>query len=137
MGDQMLHKVALIAILAWVSISAASAKDRWFRVHEDGGDGIELFADTQTASRKGDSVKMWVLTNHDALKSGDRSQVNFREFDCAKQETRNLTARSFSKSGGYGDLVYMSDDAEKWHRVTPESAGELMLQFACAAVKRK
>jgi hypothetical protein len=133
----MLQKITLIAILAWVSISEASAKDRWFRVHEDGGDGIELFADTQTASRKGDFVKMWVLINHEAVKSGDRSQVNFREFDCAKRQTRNLTARSFSKSGGDGDLLFMSDDAERWHRATPESAGELLLQFACAAVKRK
>jgi hypothetical protein len=133
----MLKKAAFIAVLACVSVSSASAKDRWARVHEDGGDGVELFADTQTASREGKFVKMWVLTNHERLKMGDRSQVQFREFDCAKRQTRNLTARSFSQPNGFGDLLFMSDDAEKWHRVTPESAGELMLQFACAAVKKK
>ena len=84
------------------------------------------------------SDKLWQLYDFktvqtDASASGPYlSLKGQREYDCAEERDRTLTATWFSGNMGHGSLVQFDSDEKKWQPVPPSSINQILWKLACA-----
>ena len=131
----MKYAVIMIPLLL---LSSGPAYAEWMAVGGNEEAGVTVYADPGTICRKGNLVKVWHLNDFktvqtDASASGPYlSLKGQREYDCAEERDRTLTATWFSGNMGHGSLVQFDSDEKKWQPVPPSSINQILWKLACA-----
>ena len=119
----------------------ARLRAEWIMVGENKILGLTAYADPDTetapknAKKNGDKLKMWKI--YDYKTTQEASGYKFmsakfqNEYDCKEEKIRLLVNTTFSGNMGVGEVVFASNDAEKWQSVRPGSTDEAMWKFAC------
>jgi hypothetical protein len=125
-----MKKLLLLLMLAAVSNSAMA---EWVAIGT--GDGFILYANPETIRKSGNKVKMWSLTDYNSVREvgsekflSDKSQG---EYDCKKEQAKNLYSSWHSENMGKGNVVSTTNKPREWFPVAPDSIGEVSLKFAC------
>ena len=120
----------LLLVLLLVS---APAFAEWTRV--GGNDILDSYADLATIRKKGNTVKMWVLSGYKAAQpfEGETflSWKAQEEYDCEEERTRKIYISFHSGNMGGGKVVYSNADASGWEPVPPGSIVESLWKLAC------
>jgi Surface-adhesin protein E len=123
---------SLITVLL---LSVGPAYGEWVEVTANETEGMTVYADLNTVSRKGDLVKMWALfdfkTTHALAGISYLSSKNQYEFDCVEERRRILAFWEFSDQMGYGKAVYNNTDEGNWTPLPPGSIGHALWTVAC------
>ena len=125
-------------LITLLLLSSAPAYAEWVVVSGNDEVGMTAYVDTDTIRRKGNQVKLWQLYDFktvqtDASASGPYlSLKGQREYDCAEERDRTLTATWFSGNMGHGSLVQFDSDEKKWQPVPPSSINQILWKLACA-----
>lgn len=125
-----MKKLLLLLMLAAVSTSVMA---EWVAIGT--GDGFILYANPDTIRKSGNKVKMWSLTDYNSVRKvgiekflSDKSQG---EYDCKKEQAKNLYSSWHSENMGKGNVVSATNKPRDWFPVAPDSIGEVSLKFAC------
>ena len=127
-----MRKVILMLLLAVVSSSAMA---EW--VAAGSGESSITYADPATISKAGNIVKMWWLDDFkkaDTAANGKAymSMKGQDEFDCKREQSRQLNFSFYAEHMGAGEMVYNETlKHPKWYPVSPGSAGDTLWKIAC------
>jgi hypothetical protein len=100
-------------------------------------DGLTTYADPATIRRKGDLVKMWVLSDYNLAQRAEGpsfiylSSRSQQQFDCVEERSRWLAAAYFSGNMEKSEIVFRKDSEGRWKPVHPRSAAQALWAFAC------
>ena len=107
----------------------------WVAIGGNDQIGMTTYVDPTTIRRKGDLVKMWQLNDFKTVQTVENhsflSTKKQREFSCAEERTRILSATQFSGNMGNGTVISVNSNEQKWEPVVPESIGQTVWEFAC------
>lgn len=122
--------IAFTLLQLW---SAAPIFAEWLLV--DGNDKANVYVDTETISRKGDTVRVWVLddlkTVHNRGFSKYLSVRAQEEHDCVKERFRLLELENTSGNMGTGDVMYKKSGESDWAPIPRGSLAESVAKFVC------
>ncbi len=125
-----MKKLLLTLMLTLVSTSALA---KWTVV----GEVVQYtqYVDFATIRKSENKVKMWSLRDIKTVQkvAGSRysSLKRLREYDCKKEQTRQLAFTWFSGNMGNGLVVYSQSDPSKWRPVGPDSIEKTLWKIAC------
>jgi hypothetical protein len=129
-----MHKTILMLLLVFVSSGVMA---EWVEVGVNDYIGSTFYADTETISKSGNRVKMWVMydykTAHDV---GDNfgkymSTRSHNEYDCKEAQMRVTYQARFSKNMGKGKKEVETAANFDWYSVVPGTHDELLWKIAC------
>jgi hypothetical protein len=113
--------------------SAAPLFAEWLLV--DGNDKAKVYVDSQTISRNGDWVSLWVLDDlKTAQTRGFRKYLSTRaqeEHDCLKARFRLLALEYFSGNMGSGEALYKTSGESDWSPIPPGTLAQSVWKFVC------
>ncbi len=124
-----MKKCLLASLLLFASAGAIAG---WVEIGEEGG--IKVYADPDTISKAGDTVKMWQMNTFRELQNIPRDYRSSRllfEYDCKALRARGVGMMLYSGVMGTGEVVYSSDDIYKWSAIVPDSFGGKLRKIAC------
>ena len=125
-----MRKFVLMLFIAAVSNNAIAGWDEAFS-----DDEVTAYADTDTLIKKGARVKMWGMLDYSAEQTADnisyQSVKTIVEYDCQKNQTRQLYVSWQSENMGAGDVVYVNYEPQKWAPITADSAEESLFKISC------
>jgi len=124
-------KELLLGLMLLMTATAASAE--W--TQSAGNDEVVIYVDRATIRRTGNFVKMWDLTDFNAVQTvaGDSyfSSKALSEYDCKEEKTRLIVFSWFSGKMGGGKGVFSDSDPSNWRPVSPRSLDEIQWKIAC------
>ncbi len=101
----------------------------------DGNDKAKVYVDTETISRKGEWVRVWVADDlKTAQTRGFRKYLSTRaheEHDCAKERFRLLALEYFSGNMGSGEALYKTSGESDWAPIPRGTLAQSVAQFVC------
>ena len=124
----------IFQILLFASISS-SASAEW--IYIEGNKDQKAYADPATIHKMGDRVIMWSMINLMTAKrlSDGKPFLSWTtqyEFECKNKQSRILSASMHSGKMGSGEVTNILDfDSPKWEKISPDSKGEDLWEFAC------
>ena len=123
-------------LITLLVLSSVPAYAEWVAIgYSESLGGYTVYVDPNTIRRKGDLVKVWVLTDYTTLHtvagSSFLSSKAQNEFDCAEERQHELAVTWFSGNMGNGNGVWNNSDETKWRPVAPGSVGQGVWKFAC------
>ncbi|MBX3332135.1 MAG: hypothetical protein KF722_17145 [Nitrospira sp.] len=122
--------IAFTLLQLW---SAAPIFAEWLLV--DGNDKANVYVDTETISRKGDTVRVWVLddlkTVHNRGFSKYLSVRAQEEHDCVKERFRLLELENTSGNMGAGDVMYKKSGQSDWTPIPRGTLAQSVAKFVC------
>jgi len=125
-----MRKLFLILILAFVSSNAMA---EWVRL--DGDASSTVYSDPSRVIKNGSVVKLWSLINYKApqvIGSGSyKSEMMQDEFNCKKEQARNIYHSFHSETMGRGNAIMPTFDVGGWMPVEPHSLTDSMMKLAC------
>ena len=126
---------AFWSLTAFILLNSSPAYAEWVTVGGNDQIGMITYADPGTIRREGNLVKMWQLNDFKTVQTVEGnsffSTKKQREFNCAEERTRILSATQFSGNMGTGKVVWHNSDEQKWEPVVPESIGHTLWEFTC------
>ena len=121
-----------MALIALLVLSSGPAYSEWVPY---GTTNEGIYVDPDTIRRKGDLVKMWVLTNFTTAETiegkGTLSVKSQAEYDCQEERIRTLASAFFSGHMGSGTVNGSNVDVGKWESVQPDSVAQALWKRAC------
>jgi hypothetical protein len=127
-----MYKFLLALLLVTVSHSAMA---EWEEVGSS--DTMTAYVDADTLSKKGNKVKMWWMVDISAEnEANDGTQISMKfisEFDCQKNQLRQLYTSSHSEGMGEGATVSVNYDTMKWKPIAPDSLEQSVFDAACSS----
>ena len=127
-----MHKAMLMLLLAVVSSSAAA---QWIRAGNDGE--FAHYADLSTTGKTHNSrVRMRTLIDFKTAQRAAQgitflSSVTKVEYDCKKEESRDLHTKFYSGNMGRGRVVHIANNPGVWESIQPGSMSEILWKAAC------
>lgn len=130
----------LIFALAILALSAAASASRWVEVTD--GDGVKIYADTESARRNGQIVRVWLrwvyqaprpVTNSNPQKHF-LSQKTLELYHCERRTAATIQIIRYAEGDG-GEIVESlsgADAPEQYSEVVPETVGEGILKYVCS-----
>ena len=123
-------------LLTLLVLSSVPAYAEWVAIgYSESLGGYTVYVDPDTIRRKGDLVKVWVLTDyaarHTVAGSSFLSSKAQNEFDCTEERQHELAVTWFSGNMGNGNGVWNNSDETTWRPVAPGSVGQGVWKFAC------
>lgn len=122
--------IAFTLIQVW---SAAPLCAEWLLV--DRNDKAKIYVDSESISRNGDMVSVWVL---DDLKTAqNRGLSTFlstraqEEHDCSKKLFRLVAIERFAGNMGTGNSIYKKSGESHWAPIPRESLAQSVWKFVC------
>ena len=107
----------------------------WVKISDSDEAGTSVYVDPATIRRDSNLVKMWQLNDFKTVQTVEGnsffSTKKQREFNCAEERTRILSATQFSGNMGTGKVVWHNSDEQKWEPVVLESIGHTLWEFTC------
>ena len=117
-------------LLFWGAVPVSA---EWLLV--DGNDKAKVYVDTETISRKGEWVRVWVADDlKTAQTRGFRKYLSTRaheEHDCAKERFRLLALEYFSGNMGSGEALYKTSGESDWAPIPRGTLAQSVAQFVC------
>jgi hypothetical protein len=131
-----MRQVLMLLVLVLANAHAAQA---WTVVGRSGS--MTLYADRDSMSRDGASVKMWSLFDYERAQSPSGMQsflsvMSQSEYDCERQQVRRLALDFFAGHMGTGDVTFTNSEQREWVPPAPSSALEDLWTIACDAGTR-
>jgi hypothetical protein len=127
----VMHKVLLMLLLCVVNSNAIA---EWVKIgfHDD----ITSYANSESITRSGVTVKMWYLYDFDMPKQFDitktfKSAKAQNEFDCKEEQSRRLVLIAYSGNMGSEDVIKIDNKVGKWSPIVPDSILESLFDYAC------
>lgn len=126
-----------LLLITLLLLSSAPAYAEWVVVSGNDEVGMTVYVDLETIRRKGNQVKLWQLFDFKTVQTDASAAGSYlslkgqREYDCAEERHRTLTATWFSGSMGHGSLVQFDSDEKKWQSVPPSSINQTLWKIAC------
>jgi hypothetical protein len=112
---------------------AAPVCAEWFLV--DRNDKAKVYVDSESISRNGDVVRVWVL---DDLKTAQvRGFSTFlstraqEEHDCSKKRFRLVAIERFAGNMGTGNSIYKKSGESAWAPIPRETMAQSVWKFVC------
>lgn len=127
---------ACAALITILELSSVSALPEWVSIgYSENLGGYTVYVDQTTIRRKGNLVKVWVLTDYATLQTlADLSFLSSKahnEFDCVGKQQHELAVTWFSDHMGQGNEVWSSSNDTDWRPVASGSVGQGVWKFAC------
>ncbi len=121
----------LVMVQLW---GAASVCAEWRLV--DGHNRAKVYVDTETISRQGELVSVWVLDDlQTAQAQGLRKYLSTRaqeEHDCARERFRLRALEYFSGNMGSGEAFYKTAGESDWTAIPRGTLAQSVWKFVCA-----
>ncbi|MCX7184078.1 MAG: hypothetical protein NTW90_02355 [Nitrosospira sp.] len=127
-----MHKAMLMLLLAVVSSSAAA---QWVRAGNDGE--FAHYADLSTTGKTHNSrVRMRTLIDFKTAQRAAHgvmflSKMTKVEYDCKKEESRDLYMKFYSGNMGRGRVIHIANNPGDWESIQPGSMSEILWRAAC------
>lgn len=126
-----MHKIILMVLLAVVSSSAMA---EWVKVTASivgiSGD-LTAYADPVIVPKYSDRVKMWEMYDSKRSNSSNTSSKKRVEYDCKKNQFRQLQATYYSEGMGKGAVLMSTSDPRQWEPILSGTVNKEMWKFAC------
>jgi len=127
---------SFLSVIILLLLSSGPAYAEWV-LYGTTNEGMHtIYVDPDTIRRKGDLVKMWVLTDFTTAVtvegSGILSVKTQEEYDCQEERKRTLASTFFSGHMGSRTVNYSNVDEGKWAPVAPDSVTQGLWKLACA-----
>jgi hypothetical protein len=116
--------------------TASTAAAKWVKIDSSPfGGGRDVYADSVTIVRSGNTAKMWDMRDFKTAQvvQGTRF-LSFKaqfEYDCKSARMRNLSVIAFSGHMGEGHAERSENTRLAWEAVAPGSTEEALLKVAC------
>lgn len=132
-------KVILMMVLV---VMSSSAMAEWVEVSSFPGGWIIFYADPSTsrASKNGNKVEIWSLTNiNGGVGKGERlSEKSLFQFDCKEKKSRIIKFDSYEGRMGTGNIISKWENQNsQWEIVEPRTTRGELLKFACRSTLGK
>ena len=129
---QRLSRIFLVCVLLQLW-SVASLYAEWLLV--DRNDQVKVYVDSETISRNGEVVSVWVL---DDLKTAQTrgfstflSTFAQEEHDCAGKRFRLVAIERFAGNMGTGKSIYKKSGESHWAPIPRETMAQSVWKFVC------
>lgn len=113
--------------------SAGPLYAEWVLV--DRNNMAKVYVDSESISRNGDVVKVWVLddlmTAHIQGFSSFLSTRAQEEHDCAKERFRLVAIERFAGNMGAGNSIYKKSGESAWAPIPRETMAQSVWKFVC------
>jgi hypothetical protein len=118
----------LLAGLLLIAMNTARAD--WVKWGEN--DQFTYYTDDAQTQAFGDLRRIIEMQDRKTQDSdGMMSQRAVNEYDCRTRRQRVVSAMTYSGRMGTGKVLSQSKAPSNWYAVTPGTAGEAVLKFAC------
>ena len=118
---------------ALLALASGSATAEWVSQGDVGN--AEIFVDSGTIARSGDTATMWTVSNLKTPGSANgASYVSLKrqdEYDCKDSRARGLQISAHPKPLGEGPAVATEKGSGAWTAVAPDSISEMLWKIAC------
>lgn len=125
---------ALLLLVICQLWGAVSVHAEWRLV--DGHDRAKIYVDTETISRYGEWVSVWVVDDlQTAQTRGLKKYLSTRgleEHDCARERFRLQALEYFSENMGSGEAVYKTVGESDWAPIPRGTLAQSVWKFVCA-----
>jgi hypothetical protein len=102
----------------------------------DANDRAKVYIDTETISRQGEWVRVWVMDDLQTAQAwGLRKYFSTRgqeEHDCARERFRLLALEYFSGNMGLGEALYKTAGESDWAPLPRGTLAQSVWKFVCA-----
>lgn len=102
----------------------------------DGNDRAKVYVDTETISRHGEWVSVWVMDDLQVAQArGLRKYLSTRaqeEHDCAKERFRLQALEYFPGNMGSGEAFYKTAGESDWTPIPRGTLAQSVWRFVCA-----
>ena len=120
--------------LTLLILSSGPAYAEWVAVSK--ADTSTGYVDPDTIRRKGNLVKMWILSDFKTIQTTAAgisylSQKMQWEYDCAEEQFRMIAGYGYSGQMGTGEIVTSHTNPANWEPVMPGSVGQTRWVFVC------
>lgn len=123
----------LLAITLLQLWAVAPLRAEWVLV--DRNDKAKVYIDSETISRNGDVVRVWVLDDlKTAYTRGFSSFLSTRaqeEHDCGKRRFRLVAIERFAGNMGTGNSIYKKTGESAWAPIPRETMAQSVWKFVC------
>ena len=113
--------------------SVAPLRAEWLLV--DRNDKAKIYVDSESISRNGDVVSVWVL---DDLKTAQNRGLStflstraHEEHDCSKARFRLVAIERFAGNMGTGNSIYKKSGESHWVPIPRESMAQSVWKYVC------
>ena len=123
-----------ITLTVLLTIASNNAMAEWVKVTASSfGTGGEIiaYADPDIVPKYSNRVKMWELYDFKRSRSSNTSSRKRVEYDCKKEQARQLQATYYAESMGKGDVLISVTTPGQWEPVLSGTVNKKMWQFAC------
>ena len=121
-------------LITLLFLSSVPAYAEWVAIGSSGGNIGSVYSDPDTIRRKGDLVKMWILSDFKTLQTvadaSYLSRLSQSQYDCTEERIRQLTVSWHSGNMGKGNVVWTNSDESKWEPVAPGTLGHTLWELA-------
>ena len=132
-GNVLRVSTVLHLLLIFQLLSSAHVSAEWLLV--DGNDKAKVYLDSETISRDGDWVRVWVLDDLKAAQSRGlrkyRSSRAQEEHDCTRERFRLLELEYFSGNMGSGEALYKTSGESDWAPIPRGTLAQSVWNFVC------
>lgn len=126
--QKMISVALALSFITVLGSTQANAAD-WQPVAKDARSKSTYYVDTSSIRRTSSTVRFWIQTTYVNDKDGWESSKSYHEVDCAERRMRQLASTVYYKDGRNSSGA---NGPNPWTYVTPESIGEILLDYACA-----
>lgn len=134
-NDQSCGRSGQFAGIDQSLFSASTPPAGWSKVVVSDTGTLTYYANTATARRVGNHVKMWdLLDSQDVVSIGNQRYLSMhvqREYDCGEGQVRILFVSAHSGNMGMGELVAIEDNVRPWRPNSMRSVGRGLWEVAC------
>ena len=126
-------KIFKLLLLVVVITAASASQTQWREVLEK--DGFRFFLDWSTLKKNGEVIRIWTLRSATLYnpKAQFNSGMSLTEFDCTKDQVRELQIHAFKKQMGKEDLGELHGDSlGLWYFPVPDSTMFKMMRVVCS-----
>jgi hypothetical protein len=122
--------IAFTLLQLW---SAAPLRAEWLLI--DRNDRAKIYVDSESISRNGEIVSVWVLD--DLMTAQTRGLSTFlstraqEEHDCSKKRFRLVAIERFAGSMGTGHSIYKRSGESHWAPIPRETMAQSVWKFVC------
>jgi len=125
----------LLLFIALLVLSSGPAYAEWVAVGTSDDGNQTIYADPETIRRKGNLVKLWILSDARTAKTiQGKSVFSARlqeQFDCEEERYQILASSYFPQNMAQGEALFILSDESKWQPVAPGTVAGKLMNLAC------